>query len=79
MDCDPSLMSDLYGMFGLKFEPAYKINSSIAMLSRLRVAVLEGKVRVHPDAPILSSSHGQAFSILSRSIICGPRAPGISI
>jgi hypothetical protein len=48
MDCDPSLMSDLYGMFGLKFEPAYKINSGIAMLNRLRVAVLEGKVRVHP-------------------------------
>ena len=48
MDCDPSLMSDLYGMSGLKFEPAYKTNSGIAMLNRLRVAVLEGKVRVHP-------------------------------
>ena len=48
MDCEPSLMSDLYGMFGLKFELAYKINSGTAMLNRLRIAVLEGKVRVHP-------------------------------
>ena len=51
MDCDLSVMSDLYGMFGLKFEPAYKVNSGTAMLNRLRIAALEGKVRVHPAAP----------------------------
>ena len=45
MDCDLSVMSDLYGMFGLKFEPAYKVNSGTAMLNRLRIAALEGKVR----------------------------------
>lgn len=52
IDCDPSLMSDLYGMFGLKSEPAYKINSGTAMLNRLRVGVLEGKCGCIRAVPI---------------------------
>ena len=52
IDCDPSLMSDLYGMFGLKSEPAYKINSGTAMLNRLRVGVLEGKCACIRAVPI---------------------------
>ena len=80
MDCDPCLMSDLYGMFGLKFEPAYKINSGMAMLNRLRSRRAR---REGAGPPALHQSKVPAtdrrVQLASRPIICGPNAPGISI
>jgi hypothetical protein len=49
MDIDPALMADLWSMFNLRFEPANKVGTGIAMNSRLRVAFLEGKIRIHPN------------------------------
>jgi hypothetical protein len=48
MDIDPSLMADLRNRHGLRFEPANKTPSDTMMLNRLRVAIIEGRVRVHP-------------------------------
>jgi hypothetical protein len=48
MDIDPRLMADLYTGYQLRFEPAAKSNSNIAMINRLRIIVAEGKLRVHP-------------------------------
>jgi hypothetical protein len=49
MDIDPALMSDLWSMFGLRFEPANKVGSGVAMNSRLRVAFLEQRIKIHPN------------------------------
>lgn len=48
MDIDPGMMSDLYQLFGLRFEPANKINTGLAMHNKLRVAIAEGRVKIHP-------------------------------
>lgn len=49
MDIDPALMGDLNAMFGIRFEPAFKSNSTLAMNNRLRVAFVEQKVRISPS------------------------------
>jgi hypothetical protein len=48
MDIDPALSHDLFSRFNLRFEPAFKVPSILTMLNRLRVAILQGRVRVHP-------------------------------
>lgn len=53
MDIDPSLMSDLNARFGLRFEPAYKVPSALAMLNRLRISFNTGKIRVRDTCPQL--------------------------
>lgn len=49
MDIAPQLMRDLYTRFSLRFEPSYKVPSMVAMLNRLRVAFVEGKIRIRPS------------------------------
>lgn len=49
MDVDPGMMSDLYTLFGLRFEPANKVNTQLAMHNKLRTAIAEGRVKIHPD------------------------------
>lgn len=48
IDIDPSLASDLFSRFSIRVEPTFKVPSIITMLNRLRVAFLQGKIRVHP-------------------------------
>lgn len=53
MDCDPSLSSDLFCRFNLRFEPAFKVPNSVAMLNRLRVAFTTNKVKIRRECPDL--------------------------
>lgn len=48
MDVDPSLAADLYLRFKLVFEPCHKTANSYSMLSKLRVAIADGRIRIHP-------------------------------
>jgi len=53
MDVDPTLMHDLHSLYNLKFEPVFKVNSSIAMMNRLRISIAEGKVKIAKHCPQL--------------------------
>lgn len=53
MDVDPSLMSSLWKSFGLRFEPAAKVPSIVAMMNKLRIAFSQGKIRIRNTCPQL--------------------------
>lgn len=53
MDVDPSMMSSLWKSFGLRFEPAFKVPSIVAMMNKLRIAFVQGKIRIRGTCPQL--------------------------
>lgn len=49
-DIDPSFAADCHSRFGLRTEPCFKLPSVLTMMNRLRVAFVQGRMRVHPRA-----------------------------
>lgn len=53
MDVDPSLASSLWKSYGLRFEMAFKVPSTVAMMNKLRIAFSQNRIRVRDTCPQL--------------------------